>query len=328
MSIDDIDDIGDLVDLTVCSSCDGTNLVIADGELVCKTCGTVIASIDQSSEPEWRAFSREERERRERTGAPLSESVHDRGLSTVIGKPRAGATQEQKELAARIKKWQKRSRIHSSSDRNLIQAMGELSRLSEKIHTPASIKERAAVIYRRALDKDLVRGRSIAAIVAASLYAACRLTGTPRTLTQVSDHSSVSKKDVARCYRLIIRELGIRMPVPDPRSKLTAIASKIGVKEKTIEIATLILKEAKARKLTAGKDPMGLAAASLYIACQLNNENKTQKAIANAAGVTEVTIRNRYKGLKQALGSTAEYKGLEDIDPRFKEFMSVPPTRG
>jgi len=200
-----------------------------------------------------------------------------------------------------MRKWQIRSRVHSSEDRNLAQAMAELDRLSDKLHIPPSIKEYAALIYRKTLDKGLVRGRSISAIAAASLYAACRITQTPRTLREITKQSPIDKKDVARCYRLMLRELDLQMPKPDAQLRVPKIAAKIGIGENTQRKAVDILKRAEKMKTTAGKDPMGLAAAALYIACVLTDEKRTQKMIADAAGVTEVTIRNRYKGLKESL---------------------------
>jgi transcription initiation factor TFIIB len=179
--------------------------------------------------------------------------------------------------------------------------MAELDRLSDKLHIPSNIKEKSAVIYRKALDQGLVRGRSISAITAASLYAACRMTQTPRTLREISHQSPIDKKDIARCYRLMLRELDIQMPKPDAQLRVPKIAAKVGVGERTQQQAVEILREAAKLKTTAGKDPMGLAAAALYIACVMCDEKRTQKMIADAAGVTEVTIRNRYKGLKEAL---------------------------
>ena len=179
--------------------------------------------------------------------------------------------------------------------------MTELDRLSDKTYIPRPVKERAAVIYRKALDKGLVRGRSIAAIAAAALYAACRGSGTPRTLREVAEASLVDKKDVARCYRLLLRKLDIQMPIADPLIYISKIAERTGISGKTQGLAIQILREAKKRRATAGKDPMGLAAAALYIACLQNDEKKTQKDIAEAAGVTEVTVRNRYKSLKTQL---------------------------
>jgi transcription initiation factor TFIIB len=198
----------------------------------------------------------------------------------------------------RLRKWQIRARVHSSVDRNLSQAMAELDRLTDKIRVPHSIKEQGALIYRRALDKGLVRGRSILAIAAASLYASCRFTQTPRTLKEVSNASYVKRKDIARCYRLLIRELNLKMPVANPINSVPKIASKININEKTQQTAIKLLHSAVENKLIAGKDPQGMAAAAIYIACVLEGEKKTQKQIAEAAGVTEVTVRNRYKGLR------------------------------
>src|SRR4030043_1598430 len=137
----------------------------------------------------------------------------------------------------RLRKWQIRSRVHSSSDRNLAQALGELDRLSDKVSIPPPIKEKAAVVYRKALDKGLVRGRSIAAIAAAALYAACRGSGTPRTLREIAEASLVDKKDVARCYSLLLRELDGPMPIADPLTYVSKIAESTGISGKTQGIA-------------------------------------------------------------------------------------------
>jgi transcription initiation factor TFIIB len=179
--------------------------------------------------------------------------------------------------------------------------MSELERLSGKVNISRPIKEKAAVIYRKALDKGLVRGRSINSIAAAALYAACRGSGTPRTLREIAEDSLVDKKDVARCYRLLLRELDVHMPISDPLTYVSKIAEKNGISGKAQGAAIAILREARRKRAAAGKDPMGLAAAALYIACLQHNEKKTQKDIADAAGVTEVTVRNRYKALKKAL---------------------------
>jgi transcription initiation factor TFIIB len=179
--------------------------------------------------------------------------------------------------------------------------MGELDRLSSQVNISPPLKEKAAVIYRKALEKGLVRGRSINSITAAALYAACRGSGTPRTLREIAKTSLVDKKDVARCYRLLLRELEFHMPIADPLTYVSKIAENNGISGKTQGAAIAILRDARRKRVVAGKDPMGLAAAALYIACLQNNEKKTQKDIAEAAGVTEVTVRNRYKALKNQL---------------------------
>jgi len=292
----------------VCSECGSSNIIRdgRSGEIICGNCGLVITDSIINKGPEWRAFTQTEKESRSRVGVPLSFAVHDKGLTTMIGRVGRDAFGRKIPLKTklqmlRLRKWQIRSRVHSSVDRNLAQAMAELDRLTDKLHIPPSIKEKAAVIYRKALDKGLVRGRSISAIAAASLYAACRISQTPRTLRELSAHSPIDKKDIARCYRLLLRELGLKMPIPTAQLRVPKIAAKVNVGEKTQQRAVEILREAERLKTTAGKDPMGLAAAALYIACVMNDEKRTQKMIADAAGVTEVTIRNRYKGLKEDL---------------------------
>lgn len=291
-----------------CPECGSDNLVedYDMGEIICGRCGLVVRENVMDEGPEWRAFTRQEKEQRSRVGTPISLSVHDKGLSTVIDRVNKDAFG--RELSAstrlqmlRLRKWHIRARVHSSVDRNLAQAMAELDRLTDKIRIPSSVKEQAALIYRRALDKGLVRGRSILAIAAASLYAACRFTQTPRTLKEVAGASLVKKKDIARCYRLLLRELDIKMPIADPIRCVPKIASRIGINERTQQIAIDILHQAEEEKAIAGKDPMGVAAAAIYIACVLEDERKTQKEIAEASGVTEVTVRNRYKGLTNDL---------------------------
>jgi len=291
-----------------CPECGGTNLIhdYDTGETVCGSCGLVLHEQMMDKGPEWRAFTQEEKESRSRVGIPTSYSVHDKGLSTAIGRVDRDAFGRKLPLSTRLqmwrlRKWQIRSRVHSSVDRNLAQAMAELDRLSDKVYIPGPVKEKAAVIYRKALDKGLVRGRSIAAIAAAALYAACRTTETPRTLREISEASLVDRKDVARCYRLLLRELEVQMPIADPLTYVSKIAERTGISGQTQGLAIKILNEARLKRAASGKDPMGLAAAALYIACLQNNEKKTQKDIAEAAGVTEVTVRNRYKNLKRQL---------------------------
>jgi transcription initiation factor TFIIB len=291
-----------------CPECTSKNLVhdYDTGETICGACGLVLYEQMFDKGPEWRAFTQEEKTSRSRVGTPTSYSIHDKGLSTTISQVDRDAFGRKLPLSTRLqmwrlRKWQIRSRVHSSSDRNLAQAMTELERLSGKVNISPPIKEKAAVIYRKALDKALVRGRSINAIAAAALYAACRKSGSPRTLREIAEASLVNKKDVARCYRLLLQELDFHMPISDPLTYVSKIAEKNGVSGKTQGVAIAILGEARRKRFAAGKDPMGMAAAALYIACLQHNEKITQKDIAEAAGVTEVTVRNRYKALKRQL---------------------------
>ncbi len=297
-----------MVKITNCPECGGENLIedYDQGEIICRDCGLVISENVMNRGPEWRAFTKEERDERGRVGIPTSFSIHDKGLSTVIERVNRDAYGRKLPLdrrleMLRLRKWQIRTRVNSSIDRNLAQAMAELDRLTDKIHVPSPIKEKAAIIYRKALDNGLVRGRSIAAIAAASLYAACRASETPRTLKEIAAASRIRKKDVARCYRLLLRDLEMRMPVEDPTKCISKISSRVDVSMQTQRRALDILRMAKKIGIVAGKDPMGLAAAALYVACVLEGEKKTQKEIAEVANVTEVTVRNRYKNLKETL---------------------------
>jgi len=291
-----------------CSECASINLVhdYDTGETICGDCGLILYEQMLDKGPEWRAFTQEEKASRSRVGMPTSYSIHDKGLSTTISQVDRDAFGKKLPISTRIqmwrlRKWQIRSRVHSSIDRNLSQAMSELDRLSGNVNISPPIKEKAALIYRKALDKGLVRGRSISGIAAASLYAACRKSGLPRSLREIAEASLVDKKDVARCYRLMLQELDFHMPVSDPLTYISKIAEKNGISGKTQGIAIALLREARVKRVVSGKDPMGMAAAALYIACLQNNEKITQKDIAEVAGVTEVTVRNRYKALKRQL---------------------------
>lgn len=297
-----------------CSRC-GKNSLLTDevtGEQFCSKCGYVISEKSQESGPEWRSFQKDGGADPARTGAPSSLLMHDMGLSTVInplnkdasGKP---LSTSMKSTIERLRTWDSRSQVHEPVDRNLRQALGELTRLKDKVVISANVLEKAAYIYRKALEKKLVRGRSISAMIAASLYAACRDTETPRTLKDVADAANVKRKDIARCYRLLHHELELKMPVVDSIQCISRISSKLDITEKTKRYAVKVLKDAQERKESAGKDPMGLAASALYLSCVHNGAAVTQRDIAEAAGVTEVTIRNRYKGLKANHSSDSDF---------------------
>jgi transcription initiation factor TFIIB len=290
---------------STCTRC-GKNSLLTDevtGEQFCAKCGFVITEKSQQTGPEWRSFQKDGGSDPARTGAPSSLTIHDRGLSTVInpinkdssGKP---LSTSMKSTIERLRTWDSRSQASKPADRNLREAFNELNRLKDKLVISANVFEKAAYIYRKALERKLVRGRSISAMIAASLYAACRDAETPRTLKDVSVAANVKRKDISRCYRLLHQELELKIPVVDPIQCIARISSKLKITEKVKRYAVKILQEAQERKELAGKDPMGLAATALYMSCVKNEFSITQREVAEAAGVTEVTIRNRYKGLK------------------------------
>jgi transcription initiation factor TFIIB len=290
-----------------CPEC-GSSHIVQDretGELICGKCGFVIEEEMLSQKPEWRAFTPEEKLAKGRAGAPTDYARYDKGLPTTIrvdrdafGRPLSPEVRRQ---MWRLRKWHIRSQMHASKSRNLMHAMNELERLSDKLHIPSSIRARAAVLYRKALDEGLVRGRSIAAIVAGALYAACRLAKIPKSLTVVAEASVRDEKEVARSYRLLVRRLKLEMPIHDPLDYISKIAGKAGLSGEIQGQAVRIVRKAQRKRLTIGKDPRGVAAAALYIACKLGGKKVTQKEIASAANITEVTLRNRKRGLAEGL---------------------------
>src|SRR5574340_259562 len=271
-----------------CPRC-GKIQIITDsitGERFCGNCGFVFIERLEESSAEWRSFSREEYDSKSRAGIPTSLALHEMGLATVIGPVNRDAygkplSASMKSNIERLRTWNSRSQTHLHIEKNFRQAFSELNRLKDKLVISDDAIEKTAYIYRKAMEKGLGRGRSIKGLVAACLYAACRDREIPRTLSYVSSKINVQKKDVARCYRLILRELDLKMPVVDPIKHISGIASRAGLSEKTKRKGVSILKVAIENEITAGKDPTGLAAAALYLSCVKNNEKKSQKNIAD-----------------------------------------------
>jgi len=295
----------------ICPEC-GNDVLVYDprtGEVSCPSCGYVVRERGVDRGPEWRNL--DEEEDRSRVGAPLSIMYRDHGLSTVINRINEDASgrrlpKETREKLLRLKKLDATSQVSASEARNLQQAVNILQIYVDKLHLSQSIAERAMLIYRKALKAGLVRGRSIRSIMAAAVYAACRSMRAPRDLRELEKaYPIVKRKTIAQGYRLLLKHLKLKVPVADPARYLNKIASKVGLDQGTVQEALKILQEAHKRGATVGKDPVGIAAAALYMACQETDQTITQKDIARAAGVTEVTVRNRFKGLKEVLEGAA-----------------------
>jgi len=290
-----------------CPECGSTDLILDSdmGEYVCSRCGLVLEEDIPSQEAEWRAFTPQERDSRARAGTPTDYSHYDKGLSTVIrvekdaaGRPLSPKVKQQ---MWRLRRWQSRSKVHASQSRNLMLAMSELQRLSDILHMPSSVHDMAAIIYRKALNEGLVRGRSIGGMVAGSLYASVRFTKVPRTLKEIAEASQRNQKEIARSYSVIVRNLDMRMPVDDPTYYVTKVAEKAKVSSDVEGLAINLMNEAKRRYATTGKDPSGLAAAIIYLSARMLKEKVTQAQLAKAANVTEVTVRNRKRDLMKSL---------------------------
>lgn len=291
-----------------CPECGSTRLMrdYECAEIVCMDCGYVIAAKLADRGPEWRAFNNEQRAKRARVGAPLTFTIHDKGLSTMIdwhdrdiyGKRLSPG---QKAQIYRLRKWQRRIRVSDATERNLAFALSEISKIANSLSLPKNILETASVIYRKAVKERLIRGRSIQGVTAAAIYVACRQCGLARTLEEVAQASNINKKEVGRSYRFLVKELDYFIPPLKPSQYVTKFSNQLGMQGKVEEIAHKILATAKELKLTSGRGPTGIAAAASYIASVLTGERKTQREIAEIAQVTEVTIRNRYKELVERL---------------------------
>ncbi len=288
----------------MCSAC-RSEIVVTDhecGEVICSQCGVVIERVESTAVQEWRSFSIDDFYRRSRTGGATSLARYNKGLLTTIGNTRD--TRENGLNFDRIRVWD--FRIQAANDRSLKQALPALEHLKESLALPDTIVEKSAYFYRKAARFNLIKGRTVASIVAASVYLACRELETPRTLNEVSSASNVPRKKISRDYRLLVHTFDPKIPAIDHVRCITRIANKVGLSEKTKRMAVKIMRQVIAMQVSAGKGPMGIAATVLYIACLQVGEMKTQKELSIAAGVTEVTIRNRYSELKKYLQEFAK----------------------
>lgn len=293
----------------VCSICKKDQTIITDidsGEIVCSKCGVVISDKIQDTRQEWRDFANSEGATdRRRTGMPTSLASHDMGLYTIIGRGRKDARGHVLDASmhytmGRLRTWD--LRIQASTNRNLIIAFNQLNILKDKLGLPDSIIEKTAYIYRKARGRGLVRGRETSSALAAAVYLACRQDRTPRTLNEICMLSNIKRKAVSRQYRDMVIELDIRIPAVDPIKCITRIANQINLNQKVKQKAINIIDAATKSGLSAGKNPMGLAASILYISCVINGCNNIGQTIfAQTAGVTEVTIRNISKHLRNHL---------------------------
>ena len=293
-------------DELTCPECDGSVAVDTEhGETVCEECGLVVEEDEIDRGPEWRAFDSAEKDEKSRVGAPTTNMMHDKGLSTNIGWQDKDAygnqlSNRQRRKMQRLRTWNERFRTRDSKERNLKQALGEIDRMASALGLPESVRETASVIYRRALNENLLPGRSIEGVATASLYAAARQAGTPRSLDEITQVSRVEKDEIARTYRYVVRELGLEVAPADPESYVPRFASDLDLSDEAERRARQLLTSAKEQGIHSGKSPVGLAAAAVYAASLLANEKVTQSEVSEVANISEVTIRNRYHELLEA----------------------------
>ncbi|MHA1340337.1 MAG: transcription initiation factor IIB [Promethearchaeota archaeon] len=291
----------DIIDIYHCPEC-GSDLVIFDaqrGENICANCGLVLDHhIPDIERADRRAFTTEEKAKRERTGSPISVLLPDLGLSTIID-PKAKMSQRMR----RVIKWNSRM---TWNKRNLLIATTEIKRIGTNLNLPMRVKELAAKVYRKAFNLKLLRGRSIKAMVAACIYYACRKEKVPRTLQELVEQTTSDPREIRRCYRILIKELKLRVPIMEPEMLIPKYITELGLSLEVEKLASNYLKKFQKRISISGKDPKGLVAAALYLAAQQLNQSQSQSKIAHTVGVTEVTLRSRYKEFLKILNSNTE----------------------
>lgn len=280
-------------------------------EVSCRRCGLVIQQDMIDRGRDWVAYDQEQKNKRARTGAPMTNTIADKGLTTDIGWSNTdihGNRIPENNLAQiyRLRKLNKKLRISRTGERNLALALTELDKESSTLGIPRNIREEASLIYRRAAKENIVRGRSIEGMVAASIYTACRLYNVPRTLDEISEVSKITKKKIGKYYRLLAKQLNIKLRPTSPSDYVPRFATNLGLSGRAEAKAIEIIQESREKELIVGREPTGIAAAALYIASLLLGERKTQRDVAEVSGVTEVTIRNRYKELSENLETSIQ----------------------
>lgn len=272
------------------------------GEIICTECGTVISDsvLETSTQRQWHLVVNSEHAR---SGTPMS--MHEQGFSTLIGRKNRDHTGKTivdssvLSVLARIRTWDSRTQTRDSRIKSRKDAFGQLDRLKQKLGLPGSVIENAAYIYRKVQQKGLLTGRTRAGIAAACVYIACREAMIPRTSSEVAEACNIRHKEMWKAYMTIAKELDLKIPLIDPVKCLLKLANNTGVDEKVKRRGTRFMKQIIDGNISAGRDPMGLAATVLYIACQnCGDTSKSQQYFAHAAGVSDMTIRNRYQELR------------------------------
>jgi transcription initiation factor TFIIB len=280
-------------------------------EVVCSDCGLVMEDRIIDLGPDRTGFDNRQRMAREHTGPPATYIFHDMGISAVID-PRdydAGGSPLKPQVRAqmdRLRKWDRRARISGSVERNLSYALSELDRVAGQLRLPRNVREAASLIYRRTVEKGLTRGRSMETAAASAIYISCRQFGIPRTLNEMTEVTRCNRKEIGKSYRVIVRDLGIHLPPVNATDYVPRFTSLLGLSGTTEIKAVEILRQVVNEGMGSGKSPAGTAAAAIYTACLQEDANRTQIEISEVAGVTEVTVRNRYKDIAEYLNLEAE----------------------
>lgn len=284
---------------SVCPECSGS-LLTDDIETTCSQCGLVVGEQRIDPGPEWRSFEDEETDRR-RTGAPLSRSRHDYGLSTEIGYGGLNrATGRKRRLYARMRTQNKRSQCETKAKRNQRDVFMQIRRLTSALALPDSIRDQACDLFRSAQNEGIVTGRSLEGFTAAAVYAACRVHRVSRTRAEILDASRASRPELDAAYDAINRELGLPVGPLDPSEYIPRFGTRLDLPREVRARGTELLESAVESELVGGHNPAGVAAACLYTAAKEREAGVTQKQAADIADVSTPTIRVTYQALCEA----------------------------
>jgi transcription initiation factor TFIIB len=293
---------------STCMQNNGIHNLVTDsvrGEVLCGRCGVVLADKVEDYGSEQRSFTIENYKNSSRAGLASTLSIHDKGLATVIGttnKDSSGnsISSYMKYTFNRLRTWDSRSKS-SSEERNLRSAFVILGTIQSKLDISDAIIERAAYLYRKALTKNITRGRTISTMISAALYVACRESNVPRTLQDIANAANISFKNLSRHYRVFVNALGLQIESYDPSDFVSKIGTTVGLSEKAKRGALDIIYKSKEKGIASGKSPVSLAATAIFLSGVINKENVTQDKISKAAGISSMTIRNIAKVIKKSL---------------------------
>jgi len=281
---------------TNCPECGG-RVRQTDTEAVCADCGLVVNEDRIDRGPEWRSFADDDTNR-ERTGAPLTRSRHDRGLSTEIGRSTRLKGRKRRRVA-RMRRQHDRAKIGSKADRNQVYAFTEIRRLVSRLELPESVRDRACVLFESAQEADLLRGRSLEGFTAATVYAVCRTAAVSRTMEEVVADARATEAELTAAYDALNRELGLPTGPIDPTEYLPRFASRLDLPQRVENRARTLAEAGMDAGLVNGRDPSGFAAACLYAAAETEGVDLTQRAVADVADVSTVTVRSAYYDLQE-----------------------------
>jgi transcription initiation factor TFIIB len=281
---------------------------ISRGEVLCSRCGMVVMDKVEDTTPEQRSYTVEDYNNNARTGIASALSIHDKGLSTIIGNTDRDASgnfisSQMKSTFNRLRTWDSRSRSNSH-ERNLRTAFTVLGTAKSKLDISDNVIERAAYLYRKAINKNITRGRTITGTILSALYVSCREANVPRTLQEIADVGNISFKNLSRHYRVFVKALDLQVGIFNPPEFVTKIGTTVGLSEKAKRDALDILFSVQKMGITDGKNPVSLAATAIFLSAILNKEKITQDKISDVSGVSTVTIRNNAKILRKKMALT------------------------